>query len=352
MRLPAIFHRRPKLARGLLVLAVLLVGVRIALPYVLEEVIDDRLQALDGYTGDVDDVDLALWRMAYRIEGIQIDRTEGGANERFFEAGALSFSLDWGAILDGEIVAEADLWSPRLRFVLAPNEEESQTGEGADWQDALTDFAPVDINRFTIHDGETVLIDRTREPHYTLAVSSLETSLHDIQNTQESSDELPSSIELRATVQHSGRLQLDARFDLLRDTPAFDGDASLRGLPLPEVNPFLAAFGGVDAEDGSVAVYAEARSSDGRVHGYVKPILEGVDLHDFGESGDFLDRFGDFFANLGAELLENQPNDRIATRVELQGDLESPEADGWAVVGGILRNAFLEAFRHGLDHSV
>ena len=45
---------------------VLLVGARVALPYFVKDEVNRRLMALESYDGHVEDVDLALWRGAYR----------------------------------------------------------------------------------------------------------------------------------------------------------------------------------------------------------------------------------------------------------------------------------------------
>ena len=52
------------------------------------------------------------------------------------------------------------------------------------------------------------------------------------------------------------------------------------------------------------------------------------------------------------EVLEDQDSDRIATRVPFSGSIENPEADIWSTVGGLLRNAFIEALRRGLEGKI
>ena len=59
-------------------------AVRLALqPIVLREA-NARLMALEAYDGHVDDIDLALWRGAYRIDGIRIVKTGAGQPTPFF----------------------------------------------------------------------------------------------------------------------------------------------------------------------------------------------------------------------------------------------------------------------------
>lgn len=47
---------------------VVLIGLRLALPYILLNYVNKQLTKIDGYTGHVDDIDVALYRGAYTIK--------------------------------------------------------------------------------------------------------------------------------------------------------------------------------------------------------------------------------------------------------------------------------------------
>lgn len=129
----------------------------------------------------------------------------------------------------------------------------------------------------------------------------------------------------------------------------------MREVPLTDLNDFLRAYGSVDAEGGSLSVYSEFAASDGRVRGYVKPLLENVQIFRFAEiddPGDALEALWEGFVSLATEILENQPHDRLATVITLEGSFDSPETDVWTVVASVLRNGFIAALRPALDDSV
>jgi hypothetical protein len=46
----------------LTLIAVILLGARIAMPYVVKRMVNDRLQRIPGYTGYVNDIGIQLWR--------------------------------------------------------------------------------------------------------------------------------------------------------------------------------------------------------------------------------------------------------------------------------------------------
>lgn len=56
-------------------LVVLLAGLHIALPYLVRDYLNDKLADMGDYRGRVNDVDLALWRGAYRINGLRSSRS-------------------------------------------------------------------------------------------------------------------------------------------------------------------------------------------------------------------------------------------------------------------------------------
>jgi len=60
-------YRRPLWV--LLSLALLLLVIHLALPYVVLNYLNGKLADLGDYRGHIEDVDLAWWRGAYRLAG-------------------------------------------------------------------------------------------------------------------------------------------------------------------------------------------------------------------------------------------------------------------------------------------
>src|ERR1700722_2975246 len=79
-------------------LLVILIAFRIALPYILLRFVNKELQTIPGYTGHVDDIDVALIRGAYTIKTIKLDKTGGKIPVPFFSADALDLSVEWSAL--------------------------------------------------------------------------------------------------------------------------------------------------------------------------------------------------------------------------------------------------------------
>jgi hypothetical protein len=134
-------HRR-KIVIALLAVVLLLVSVRVALPYLVEDLVNDRLAALDGYDGHVSDIDIHLWRGAYSIDGVEIVKTGASRPIPFFRTDRLNLSVEWRSLLHGSIVSEASFVRPQVNLVQGRTEADSQLGEGEDWKARLEELFP------------------------------------------------------------------------------------------------------------------------------------------------------------------------------------------------------------------
>ena len=58
------------------IVIILLIGVRLILPYVILHFANKNLASMPGYYGHIEDIDLALIRGAYRIDSIYINKQD------------------------------------------------------------------------------------------------------------------------------------------------------------------------------------------------------------------------------------------------------------------------------------
>lgn len=120
----------------LILLVIVLVGVRLALPSWVKNYLNDQLAAMGEYQGHIADVDIALWRGAYVIHELNIVKTSEKVPVPFFEARSIDLSISWRALWAGQVVADVEFSRPELHFVDGKNSQ-SQSGSGTDWQAAL-----------------------------------------------------------------------------------------------------------------------------------------------------------------------------------------------------------------------
>ena len=125
--------RKRKTVVGLLAVVLLLIAGRVALPYFVEEYVNDRLMALDAYDGHVGDIDIHLWRGAYSIDAIEIVKTGASRPVPFFRSDRIDLSVEWRSLFRGAIVAEASFFGPEVNLVQGKSDADSQLGKEENW---------------------------------------------------------------------------------------------------------------------------------------------------------------------------------------------------------------------------
>jgi hypothetical protein len=359
-------RRRTKILIALGTLVVLLSIVRVLAPVYVLGYVNKTLRGLDGFTGHVVDVELGLWRGAYTIEGITIEKTTNKEPVPFVSVERADISVHWGALLQGHVVAEIDLLAPKLNLVAdrkkepkaedqAEQREKQRLAKGAEttWQTQVKQLVPLDINRITVRDGELHYRDPYSDPKVDIPIRDLHGEITNLTNSEELSKDMVARASFDALALNSGKVRLEGRMDPYAAKPTFHLKATLEGLRFKELNDFLKAYVNVDAEEGTLSVYSEVDSKEGRFNGYVKPIARNLQILRWkDETEGFFGKLWEGVVEVGKDLLENHSKDQVATRVPLSGRIENPEADVIETLLVVLQNAFIEALRAGLEPSI
>jgi uncharacterized protein involved in outer membrane biogenesis len=145
--------RKRKLVIVIASVALLLVAGRIALPYMVEDYVNEQLVALEAYDGRVGDIDMHLWRGAYSIDDIVIVKTGAKRPVPFFSARRIDFSVEWRSLLKGSIVSEAVFEGPEVNLVQGKSEADSQLGKEENWNARLEEMFPFRFNTVAVHNG-------------------------------------------------------------------------------------------------------------------------------------------------------------------------------------------------------
>src|SRR5687767_11616692 len=90
--------------RVVLIVLVLLVAVRLALPYIVTRYVNNVLSEIEGYRGSVHDIDIHLYRGAYAIDSLKIFKVDGNQEIPFVDIPLADLSIEWGALFQGALV--------------------------------------------------------------------------------------------------------------------------------------------------------------------------------------------------------------------------------------------------------
>lgn len=339
----------------ILLVVLLFIILRLALEPIVEHYANASLQDIEGYSGSINDVDINLYRGAYQIEGLRLDKVNGDDQVPFFEVDTLDLSVEWKALLDGALVGEVILSHPMLNFVTSQNDSdttENQTGEEVDWQEQLKDFMPLTLNRFEVKHGDVTYRDRSMDPPVDATLNQFNLLATNLSNVNDTSY-LPASLKAQAVTIGQGEIDLNMRMDFLEEIPNIQADFKINHVDLTQLNDFIKAYANFDVQRGSFTLVSELTVDSGRIDGYVKPFFEDLDVFDFQkdvvEDKGFFGKLWEALVGVGAEVLENQKRDEVATKVPLQGDLNSPSPDVSTTLFNVLRHAFVDAIEKEFD---
>ncbi|AVO55124.1 DUF748 domain-containing protein [Ectopseudomonas mendocina] len=331
-------------------LLALLLLLHIALPYVIRDYLNDKLADMGDYRGQIEDVDLALWRGAYRINGLSIVKDERNVPVPFVNAPRIDIALS-GADLwrKRAVVAKVVFEKPEVNFVDGEGSDDSQTGEGVDWREQLNKLLPITLNEVRVIDGTLGFYNFNASPPVKIQANAIEASLYNLTNVADEQGNRVARFEGTAQLLGHAPLEASAVFDPFHNFEDFEFRVRATNIQLPRLNDLANAYGKFDFKSGNGDLVVEASAEDAQLSGYIKPLLRNVEVFDWQQDVENQDK--GFFRSIwealvgGSEkLLKNQRQDQIATRVELSGSTRQQNISAFQAFIGILRNGFVEAF--------
>ena len=345
--------RKRKLVIALPAVLLLLVAVRVALPYLVEDYVNDRLAGLDSYDGHVSDIDMHLWRGAYSIDGIEIVKTGAKRPVPFFKTDRLNLSVEWRSLFRGSVVSEASFVHPEINLVQGKTEADSQLGKEEDWKARLEELFPFRFNTIGVNDGTVRFLAPGIQTRDAITARHVNGSISNLTNVLETGKETFADFRVTASVLDGAPAKVAGSADAFAAQPTFDVNLEVKKVQLPQVNPWLREYIKADAEAGKFELYMELAAADGKFKGYAKPILQDVDIYRSGEpEKNPIKRVWEGFLDFASNVLENKDADQVAARIPFTGTLENPKTSLFATISSVLRNAFVSAFARSLEGSI
>jgi hypothetical protein len=348
------YTRRRKVLIIALSMLLLIIAVRLALPYVVLHYANKTLDEMDGYRGHIEDIDLAIIRGAYKIDSIYLNRVDSITLDEtpFLAASMVDLSIEWRALLKGSLVGEIIVDEPTIRFTRDKVEPKDVQKDSSDFRKVLKDFMPLDINRLEFKNGSIRYVDNTSKPRVDIQMTDVELLALNLRNSYDSAAVLPASLNATATI-YDGRLDLKMKLNPLAEVPTFDLNAEWKKTNLIKLNEFFQAYAKVDVNKGTFGLYTEVAAKEGNFTGYVKPLVEDIDVLGTEDRKDnVLRKLWESIAGSVTEVFENQAKETVATKIPLKGRIENPKANIWFALVQILQNAFISALQPSIDQQI
>lgn len=331
-----------------------LIVVRIAMPYVALHYANKTLASMKGYFGHIDDIDLSIYRGAYVINDIYLNKLDTLTDKEspFFRSKNIDLSVDWNSIFHGSIVGELVFNNSTLIFTKDKVELTDIKKDTSDFRKLLKDFMPLNVNRLEVINGSLHYTDNSSQPKLDLLLEKAHILANNLSNVVDDKMELPSTVTANATV-YEGTLTIDMKLNALNVQPTFDLDAELKNTNLVLLNDFFEAYGNFDVNKGKFGLYTEMAAKDGKFKGYVKPIVNDLDVVGASDKQDnFLNQLYEHIVGASGVILRNQKQDQVATKLDIEGDFKNPKTNTLDAIWEVLRNAFIQALMPSIDNEI
>ena len=332
-------------------LLVLLVAAHIALPYLVRDYLNDKLADMGDYRGQVSDVDLALWRGAYRINELKIIKVDGKVPVPFVDAPVIDLAVSWHSLwYEHAVVATARFVGPELNFVDGgTNKQASQTGQGTDWRAQLGKLLPITLDEVRIEDGTINFRNFNSTPPVKIGATQVNASLYNLTNVADAQGKRAARFDGKALLQGQAPLESSATFDPLNNFEDFEFRLRAKDIELKRFNDFASAYGKFDFNAGHGDVVIEAQATKGQLKGYIKPLLRDVEVFNWQQDVEnknkgILRSVWEALVGASETVLKNQSKNQFATRVELSGNVHQQDISAFQAFLQILRNGFVQAF--------
>jgi hypothetical protein len=191
-------------------------------------------------------------------------------------------------------------------------------------------------------------VNRAASPGYRAFVSGLSLTLTNLSS-------LPSGetsvVKLTGRFMGSGPASADFKLHPIRPGPDFDVAVRIEQTDLKTMNDLLRAHGNFDVTGGRFSLFTELTVRDRRVSGYVKPLIQDMIVYDARQDRDknVLRKVYERVVGGISRALQNRPRDEVATRVEITGRVDNPNASIIDAIVGLVQNAFFKAILPGFE---
>lgn len=333
-----------------IIILILLIAFRLYLPTLVKNYVNKVLADIPGYYGQVEDIDIALIRGAYVINGMYLNKGTAESQVPFLNFPKSDISIEWKSLFKGKIVSEIIMTSPEVIYVFEDQKDESGDANVDDWTKALTDLVPIDINHFEVYDGKLAFVQLSAELNIDLQINNLQLTADNLRNVVEKERILPSPIRASGVSIGKGKVSLEGNMNLVKEIPDMDLSFSLQDAEATALNDFTRHYAGLDFDKGTFGIFSEVAIADGHLVGYIKPLLTDTKL--IGEDDGFLGVLWEGFVGFFKFILKNQGTDTLATKVPIEGDLNNVEAGIWPTVFNIFENAWIKAFTSEVDNDI
>jgi hypothetical protein len=241
----------------------------------------------------------------------------------------------------------------KLDFVHAKStaEKEKQAGQKAARTAEKAANRPtlsLRIDEGLIEQSEFGLVNKATDPEYRVFLSDTHVTLKNWSNQLR---EGTAVVSIKGKLMGTGDTTMEGAFRPETKSPDFSLGIRVWKTQVKSLNNLLRAYGGVDLAAGVFSVFSEMSVKNGEIEGYIKPLFKDVKAYEPkpDEDNGLLKKIFAKIINAASEVLKNTPRGEVATKADVSGPVENPQANTWEMVVTLIQNAFFEAVLPGFE---
>ena len=335
---------------ALVVVVTIVVVVHLYLAIWVRDYVNRKLSEIPDYRAHVEAVTLHLWRGAYQIHNIKIEKTSGHVPVPFFAAPLVDLSVQWKALLEGAFVGKIDFYEPQLNFTNGRSKEEQQAAVDEPWTEKIKQLYPLKFNRFAVHTGEIHYRDFSTDPKVDVVIDRVQMVATNLTNSKKLSKSMVAEFQGTGRPLRSGQAKCQMSLDPYARKQTFALNLELADVPLVKLNDFARAYGHFEFKSGTLRLATQVESKDAAFKGYVEPVFDNMNIGT--EQSEKANPLSNLWAGIVdglTKIVRNQPKNRFGTKVPLSGSFDQPQPAILTTLYNVFRNAFVKAFEGKLE---
>lgn len=341
-------NKLKKIPRWLLVVIGILLVIRLVLPAIilsnLNKFLKDFSPHLEAHIGELD---LHIIRGAYEFENIKVF-IKGSEKDPFFFADSVDVSISWRELFRGRLLT--DIVGDELQFkyskeVLKAAKAQMKDMKKEERKEVKEKVFPLKVAKIELKDSKFQYDEIRGLP---LTLSDIDATMS---NVTPSEDSPISFINLKADAMGSSKLKVSGTANPAKDPIEWSVGGEMMNFNLKTMNEFLRVKAPISFTKGTMDLYTEVKSENGRIEGYLKPFMK--DMRMVGNEKDFknLKHFGIELAAAGVNaILKRNENETLATKIVFSYDNENFDWNASKAIGDTLANKFGEELKPGLEN--
>lgn len=345
-----------RILTGLLAfIVVALIAGQVFLPVFAKNLINKKLNEIQGYRGHVESVSVFLPAAELSLHQIDIEKIQAKGTKPVINIQTAKILVNWSDLFKAKFDTTIILESPQLHFIAetpAPAKGTELSPQEA-WRLSMRQLLPLHINTIVLHNGHLHYQNRIDKPEFDATLHNIEMNVSGLQQKPTATDLLPAHLSLTAKAFNQADFELNLHFNPYATTPTFKLEAQMENLQLNQIDDFLKHYTKLQAKAGTFSFYLEAAASNGKITGYIKPFMQGLKVQTPPEDqANILKKAYKGVVQAANAVLKNGDTKNVATQIDIGGNINDPDASLWSVISSLLQNAFLEALLPGVDHSI